>query len=401
MADPTQLFDVDATVTWGLLISLYPYLTGLSAAAFGISAISYVFKVEAYKPIGRISLILAVVLLVIAPLTLIGELGQAGRAYTIMLPDRWHWMSPMGWGIILLTGYPIICIVEAYFFFREDHVKLAQVSAGFKRAFYRFLALWRTDLSPKALATDRRWGTIFAVLGIPAALSVHAYVGFIFSVVRARPFWNESIIPLYFLVSAMVSGTALLIIVLLLVTAWMSKQEAKPYRDLIRADLGNLFWWFLATDVAFVVAGVIPMFYSTRDIRQQLTVLLSGTHGFLVIWVENVIGLALPFLLLWPKRFRRSLAAQAFASVLVVIGVFFMRYNFVLGGQLLDRTGSQVIEYVPSATELSASVGIIGLGVALFLLGLYVLPWKTVKPEAVTPPPAPAVAEAASPGVGK
>ncbi len=176
--DSTQLlYDIHNGETFGTLIAIYFYLTGLSAGSFIISTLSYGFGFERFKPLGKIGIVIATLLLVAAPMFLLAHSGQKFRVWHLFV--YLNFTSPITWGSFLLILYPLNCIVYGFFMFR-----------GRKQ-------LTRT----------------FGLIGIPLALMVHGYTGFILAFGKARPLWNSSIMPLLFLVSAMVSGIAMMIIV--------------------------------------------------------------------------------------------------------------------------------------------------------------------------------------------
>lgn len=127
---------------------------------------------------------MAIILLVMAPLHLIADLEQPQRFYTLFY--RTNVTSPISWGSYLLTLYPINCLIYAWFLFRRDIAAELQRTSGWKAAVYRFLTFGKTDLSKEAAAVDAKWAKFFGTLGVPLALMVYGYTGFILANVQAR-----------------------------------------------------------------------------------------------------------------------------------------------------------------------------------------------------------------------
>jgi len=157
-------------------IATYFFFTGISAASFIISSLAYVFGIEKYKPCGKMGAVIAFIVLCIAPLFLIIDLLQPLRF--VHLFYMFNFKSPVTWGSMLLMLYPLNCLFYIYCIYTEN------------QPLTKF----------------------FGTLGIPLAVAVHGYTGFILALAKGIALWNTPLMPIYFLISAMVSGTALLIV---------------------------------------------------------------------------------------------------------------------------------------------------------------------------------------------
>ena len=204
------VFPNDYHIGWSLMIVMYPYVTGLVAGAFIVSSLYHVFGMKALRPVARLALLTAVAFLMIAPLPLQAHLGHPERAFLIFLMP--HFTSAMaGFGFIWMF-YLILCVVETWLVFRADIVALAQRSSWPMKAVYRSMALGVDDVSDEAMEVDHRLIKILAAVGIPAAAVLHGYVGFLFGAIKANPWWSTPLMPIIFLLSAIVSGIALLMV---------------------------------------------------------------------------------------------------------------------------------------------------------------------------------------------
>jgi tetrathionate reductase subunit C len=288
------LYNINHQEAFGLFIAIYFYLTGLSAGSFILSTLSYGFGMEQYKPLGKVGVVLATILLIIAPLFLLLHIGAPYRAWHLFV--YLNWSSPITWGSFLLVLYPINCIIYGYFMFKNN-LKLTR---------------------------------LFGFIGIPLAISVHGYTGFILAFGKARALWNTALMPILFLASAIVSGIALMILICIIAGRFFSK-EKKINKDLI-FSLSKLLAWMIVFDLFLVGSDLLVLSISHSDAQAALQLLLGGNFSFLFLVVENLLGKIIPFILLVVPRFR-NLATVTIASILVVVGIFFMRYVVVLAGE--------------------------------------------------------------------
>jgi tetrathionate reductase subunit C len=290
------LYNISHQEAFGLFIAIYFYLTGLSAGSFILSTLSYGFGMEQYKPLGKVGIVLATVLLIIAPLFLLFHIGAPYRAWHLFV--YLNWSSPITWGSFLLVLYPINCIIYAYFMFKGN-LKLTR---------------------------------LFGFIGIPLAISVHGYTGFILAFGKARALWNTALMPILFLASAIVSGIALMILVCMIAGRFLSKE--KTINKGLIFSLSKLLAWVIVFDLFLVGCDLLVLSISHSDAQAAFHLLLGGSYSFLFLVVENVLGKILPFILLVVPRFR-NLTTVTIASILVVVGIFFMRYVVVLAGEFI------------------------------------------------------------------
>ncbi len=292
--DVNILYNVEHELPLGLLIANYFYLTGLSAGSFILSTLAYGFGIEKYKPVGKVGVVLATVLLILAPINLFLDLEQPFRFWHLFLYLRIT--SPITWGSFLLTLYPLNCMIYGYFMFRGDAKKTK----------------------------------IFGLIGIPLALLVHGYTGFILALGKARVLWNTAIMPPIFLISAMVSGIALMILVVVIKGYFFS--DERKVDTALCTDLGKMLAWAIIVDLAFIATDILVLLTSHTEAYLAAMMLLKGSMSHLFIGVEVILGSIVPlFFLLFPPT-KKRLPFVVLSSILVMIGIFTMRYVMVMGG---------------------------------------------------------------------
>jgi len=377
-----HFFDSPHQIYWGLLIAVYFYYTGMSAGSFILTSLGTVFGIEKYKKVSKVGVIMAIVLLLFAPLHLLFDLAQPGRF--INLFTHVHLTSAMSWGVYLLILYPVCLMFYAWYLFRQDLVN-GLTKGGFKASLYNVLLFGKKDMSEAAKANDKKQTKFFGTIGVPLALAVHGYTGFILGNVQARAIWHTPLMPIIFLMSAMVSGTGLFIIVLMLVEKFKFGRLNDDIKSLI-ADIANLMKWFIVVDGALMITYFIVLWNST-EVGYAAGYYLLHSEGWSFLGLENGLGMLVPFLILLSKKARQSIPAVVTASLLTIIGVLAMRINLVVGGQKLPLTGSKIVEYVASGRDIGIVIGI-AVAATVILAFLYaVLPMNRLGAQEINSTP--------------
>jgi predicted membrane protein len=374
------IYPNEIELNWSILIVLYPYITGLVAGAFILASLERIFKVHVLKPTYGLALLTALAFLIVAPLPLVSHLGKPFRAYEIMITP--HISSAMAiFGFVYLWYLMVVLLLEIWFDYRHDMVVWAGESKGFKRFLYRAFSLWTTDISPKSIALDNRIGYIITVIGVPSAFLLHGYVGFIFGSIKANPWWSTVLMPVIFLFSAMVSGIALVMFIYILLTRIRKKALDMECLDMIAKYL------FYILIVDFVLEGLdqIHRIYEAEESFEALHLLVMGKLFFTLFIMQGLIGTILPLLTLGtfqfykPKEQVRKIVYLVI-SVMILVGIFFMRWNVVIGGQLFSKSfygyTTFKIGLIGSEGYLMAAVWVIVPFIILSFLLWLLPPWK-------------------------
>jgi predicted membrane protein len=325
---------------WSVLIVLYPYITGLVAGAFIMASLVRVFKVKALDPVYRLSLLTAFAFLLCAPLPLLFHLGHPERCFEVMMTP--HLTSPMAiFGFVYAWYLMAVLLLELWFDYRQDFVQWSQSEEGIRGILYRAFTLGVMDESDKAVALDLKLGWIISIIGIPSAFLLHGYVGFIFGSVKANPWWGNVLMPIIFILSAMVSGIGLCVFNYMVLT-WVRRHRL----DMRCLDtMGMVLFYALVIDAAVEGLDWIHRIYSAEEAFQTLRQLATEK----LFWTLNVgqalLGTAAPLLMLGILQLiRKRVPDNArkrmyFASAsLILLGVLAMRWNVVIGGQLFSKS---------------------------------------------------------------
>lgn len=386
---------------WGLLVVVYPYLTGLVAGAFILASLSRVFNVREVQPTYRLSLLSALAFLIAAPLPLLAHLGHPERSFEIFLTPNPRSAMAM-FGFVYAWYLMVVLLLEIWFDYRKDLVVWSRGATGLMAWLRRLLTLGATDLSERSLRFDRRAGKFITIVGIPSAFLLHGYVGFIFGSVKANPWWSSVLMPVVFLFSAIVSGIALMLLVFFIT----SLLRFKPVDMACLDKLGAFLLYALIVDFSLEMLDFTQRLYEAEESIKILSQMLSSRLVVSLIVLQVLVGTVIPLVSLAlvaptvrnqglvrvPDELRRLI--YFVVAILIQIGIFSTRWNVVIGGQLFSKSLRGLTVY---KMELLGLEGILTAG-AILLLPLVIL-YALVK---LLPPwpDAEAMPEAASEGGG-
>ena len=332
------MYPNEVELQWSILIVLYPYITGLVAGAFILASLERVFNVTAVRPTYRLALLTALAFLLVAPLPLQLHLGHPERSYSMFLTP--HRESAMAmFGFVYLWYLMAVLVLEIWFDYRRDLVLTWRASTGWKRRFYGLLTLGSDDISPEALAIDEKLGRWITIIGIPSAFLLHGYVGFIFGSVKANPWWSTPLMPVVFLFSAIVSGIAAVMLIYMALSA--IRRVAVDMRCLDTVAR-YLFYAFLV-DFSLEALDLVHRLYEADESLRALDFMVKTRLFTSQIVMQILLGTLLPIALLglvqvmnFSDRTRRRI--YVVAGVTTLVGIFAMRWNVVIGGQLFSKS---------------------------------------------------------------
>src|SRR3990172_5432478 len=267
------IYPNELEVHWGMLIVVYPYLTGLVAGAFILASLVQVFNVKEVQPTYRLALLTALAFLIIAPLPLLLHLGHPFRSYEIFLTPQLGSAMAM-FGFVYLWYLMAVLLLELWFEYRKDLVVWSREAAFPLNWLYRILSFFSTDISERAVAFDHKAIKIIPLIGIPSAFLLHGYVGFIFGSVKANPWWSSVLMPLVFLMSAIVSGIALVTFLYMVITPLSGKSVNMACLDKITSYL----FYAVIVDFTLEVLDFIHRLYQSEESIKILSLLF--THKF-------------------------------------------------------------------------------------------------------------------------
>ncbi len=348
-------------IYWSIQIVMYPYMTGLVAGAFVLSSLYHVFGQQDLKNMARFSLVFSLALLPVAMMPLQFHLQQPLRGINVMFTP--HFTSAIAAFGIVFSTYAVIVLSEIWFVYRQffvDQVNTLKGKEGAKDRImyylYIVLTLGAFDTSDEAVAKDKKAVKILAAIGIPIACFLHGYAGFIFGSVKANALWMSPLMPVIFIMSAIVSGIALCMLTYIIIMEWKKwstiiakgkgdesvKMLAGAELDVITKTSRYLLG-FLVAAITLELLDLIFRGYTAMKSWDILRSVMYGKDFINIFLLQYTLGNLVPFIMLLVPGL--TIRRVFFALIFVLFGVFMMRWNVVIGGQAFSLSFAGYMHY--------------------------------------------------------
>lgn len=341
---------------WGLYMMMFMLLVGLSAGGLIISSIPKAFGMEGFGGVSKIAVWSSICCTILAITFVVVDLGNPLRIWELFIYS--NLTSPLMWDVIVLFTYLVLSCVY----------------------------LWATLRAEKGLVSPLALRVI-SVIALVCAVMVHTVTAWIFGLQISREFWHTALLGPWFVSSALVSGTALVMIVVIALRKAGYMQLDQKYLVKLAKMLGA----FICVDLYFFGCDLLTSGYPGADGAEVVEMLLVGPLAPF-FWTE-VVGCAVAAVICFNPKFRGN-GMLVGASVLAIVGILCKRIQLIIGGfQIvnLDMAGVltshtvtnweagwavayQGLVYSPTLLEFGVMLGVLGLGALLMLLGLKYLP---------------------------
>ena len=341
------IFPNEFHITWTVMIVLYPYITGMVAGAFIVSSFYHVFNMEKLKTVARFALVSSLAFLLFATVPLLNHLGRPERAFFIMLTPNFS-SAMSGFGFIY-SFYMIIVVLEIWFSYRTDLINKYNDSHGLAKSIYFLVLLGNASENDNIKRINKKLVIVLAGFGIPIACILHGYVGFLFGSIKANPWWSTPLMFIIFIFSAIVSGLSVLIFLYQFVHWLRKKMVDQDCLDL----MAKWLWGFMIIAVTLELMEVLSISYENTERWAILKHLMQGKLKFSYIYMQIGLLSIVPFLMLTVtslynfKSTRLKNLIIWISSVMLLLQVLFMRWNVVIGGQLVSKSMRGFTEYFP------------------------------------------------------
>ncbi|HIW76481.1 MULTISPECIES: NrfD/PsrC family molybdoenzyme membrane anchor subunit [Gordonibacter] len=344
--------------SWGLYITMFMFLVGLSAGGLIISSVPRAFGMEGFGGISKVAVWTSICCTVLAIGFVVVDLGQPARLWELFAYSNLG--SPLMWDIIVLAVYLILSIVYLWATLRAEAGKVSQVALR-----------------------------VVSVFALVCAVLVHSVTAWIFGLQQAHELWYTALLAPWFVSSALVCGTALVLVVVIAL-------RKAGYLDVAQTNIvkmAKMLGAFVCVDLYFFGCDLLTSAFPAGSGADQVAMLVSGPLAPF-FWIE-IIGCALAAVVCFVPKLRTN-PLLIVASLLAIIGILCKRVQLLVGGfqipnidyagpmtslTVTDWTGGmtgayQGMVYTPSALEFGVMLGVIGLGVLLLLVGLKFLPLR-------------------------
>jgi Ni/Fe-hydrogenase subunit HybB-like protein len=351
-------------VNWGVYITNFVFFIGISHAGTLISAILRVSGAEWRRPITRVAEAITVFALVLGALQIFIDLGRPDRVMNLFFYGRLG--SPLLWDVNCVSIYLLSSVFYLFLPLIPDLGVLREHKeiVGWRKEIYRILAVGWNGNTEQKRRLEKAIG-IMAIAIIPIAVSVHTVVSWIFGM-TPRPMWHTTILGPYFVVGAIFSGIAALIVAMAVIRkVYHFEAYLKPihFNFLGMLLLTMTALWFYFTFAEFLTTGYVGI---TED-WHVFTSKMTGQFSLLFWFMVTAMSIA--FFLLALARRKWPIGSTSIASVLIIVGMWIERYSIIVPTLTkYNEDGRAVHIYAPTWVEWSITLG----SVAGFIL-LYVV----------------------------
>jgi Ni/Fe-hydrogenase subunit HybB-like protein len=383
-------------IYWSIQVVMYPFMTGLVAGAFVLSSLYHVFGIQKLKDMARFALVFSFALLPFAPLPIMLHLQSPFRGIEIFMTP--HFTSAIAAFGVVFFSYGALVASELWFLYRKHFVDVAlklretqdkTLLQWFSYLIFCSLTLGVYDVSEEALHRDEKAIKFLAGVGIPVACFLHGYAGFIFGSVKANALWMTPLMPVIFIMSAIVSGIALCLLTYIVTMegrkylAARKRAAAPGHQSLAEIKSVELSVvemtskYLLAFMVAAISLELLDIIFRGYTAVKSWDILRSVIYerDFANIFIKQyAIGNVLPLIMfLWPGL---TIRRTVIATIFVLFGVIMMRWNVVIGGQAFSLTFAGFMHYhmpiIPHSWE-TFKEGLFG-AIAMFI-GPFITFW--------------------------
>jgi molybdopterin-containing oxidoreductase family membrane subunit len=355
-------------VFWGFYLVDFVFWIGISHAGTLISAILRLTDADWRKPVTRAAEAITVFALMIGGMFPLIHLGRVWLFYWLFpYPNSrllWpNFRSPLMWDVTAISTYLTGSVIFLYLPLIPDVAQLAESARGWRLHLYRFMALGWTGSDREWHALERAMKLMAGII-LAVAVSVHSVVAWDFAMAIA-PMWHSTIFAPYFVVGAIFSGLAGLIVALNIIRKTMHLE-----RYLTPHHFGNLAKLLLLMSLLwlyFTFAEHLTIWYGNEP--KEMNVFGARVRGRFSaeFWVMVFVNFVVPFILLGIRKLR-SITTATIASVGILIGMWLERYLIIIPTLSLPRLAAASGRYSPSWVEISITVATFAAMAALYLV---------------------------------
>jgi|Deesub1362A_J573_1020465.scaffolds.fasta_scaffold00105_28 molybdopterin-containing oxidoreductase family membrane subunit len=327
--------------TWGFYIQNFWLFVGLAAGGLIIYSGVNLFGAKQFMPTNKIAVLQAAVCVLLAMLFIPIDLGNPQRVYYFLLTPNFD--SIFVFDAAVLNLYFILCIIDLFVL-----------------------------LSGRATHNLELGLTI---VSLPTAIGIHSITAWTIGLAKAREMWHTALMAPIFISSAVASGLALLIIMLLIIRKYTDEYK---FEDEMFHSAGKLLATVLLVDLFFLLSEILTTYWpysETPGHSMRLEILTSGRYSPFFLSEIFIFGI-LPFLLLWYPKTRKNITVLTVSSIFVLIGVFLKRFAFLGLGFGINPLGHTGV-YVPTLPELAITMAVWAIGILIVTISIKLFDMKT------------------------
>lgn len=320
---------------WGLIIGMYVFFVVSSTGLCIMSSLGHVFGIKEFEIIGKRAILGAIITISTGFIVIALEIGHPVTMiiYNILTPN---FTSAIWWMGTLYGAYLVFIIFEFLFLVLDNH----------------------------------KWSKFFGLGGLLVGIAAHSNLGAVFGFLIARPIANGVFFPIYFILSAMITGSYLLF----LMYGFRYKMDFPEEVAAMLTKLAKILGLLLAILIFFETWRMFTSIYGGMPDRAEAAIHILTSSNFLI--GEVLLGMIIPFVIIIASK-GKNIKGMVWASITGMIGIFFMRYDLVHDTQLMPLNPLKLreyqlpptfIEYMPSFAEIGISIGGIGVCFVMYYI---------------------------------
>ena len=364
-----QTTGLNDTVMWGLYIATFMFMIGVAHAGIIISTMIRSLNYEKLKPIARIAEIMTVSGLAMAVISVVADIGRPDRILVLFFNLRLG--SPLAWDLIILSLYFAFTLFYLVISTKHD---IAHISDRFeiRGIIYKILTPIHNALTPKDDHAYEKMLRNVAMIMMPfPILDSGMVVAFIFSLLGARPAMNVPYIGPYFLLTALVTGIASVVIVAVIIS------KVYKWEDLIPDEIYPTLGKYMQVGIVLILYFIFNQHFTFQYVGKTATLavsdmLLGGGHYSLIFWEMIWVGFLLPLILLFTPDIEKELVFLS--SIFAVLGLWVNCILTVVPALTFPNLPFNWGSYTPTWVEWSIIAGILGLGVIIYAVLIKLIP---------------------------
>ena len=377
-----EILEFSIRIPWATLIATYIFLVAIGSGLCIINALGSVFGMQRYEMMTKRMAFLSLTTIIFGMLCIVLHLGHPERMpiYNAISPN---FRSAISWMGLLYSIYMAVVVGELWLLSREDLVQKAQQTDGLTRKILELLTLEK--LRPTrigAVLEDPRLPRLLALLAFVSGASALSMLGSVFAHSESRLLWYGPYYPVYFLVSAIFSGYAFLIVVTI-VNYRVKNEEIFPGLKAIIFEMAQVLALILAVGFLLIIFRLTSGLLEPAS-RGPVMLLLNGPFSIGFWGFEVGLMSVLPiYVFIWAAE-KKSLNGVLTGAIMVLVGTFVMRYEFVVAGQVYPNIPQGLPSYWPTLLEVFVIGGVIAAFLLVYILGDMFLSLKEEKSHSVT-----------------
>ncbi|RXJ97404.1 polysulfide reductase NrfD [Malaciobacter molluscorum] len=359
----TTLASITPNRAWGIDVPIYFWFSGASIACFLLFCLYYVFKIKSLKDISSLMIIVSFCLFATALMNLVDDLHQPGRMFNFFLYGWENFLvSPMKWGALLLISYTVMILIIMQKLFRSYFAKKARENENsIKSFFYAILTLGNFSVTQEEKQKDEKLIRILSILSLPLAIATHGYTGYEVAVVQGNQLWNTPLMPILFLVTAMVSGIGILLIIVPLFEKIIHNSQKTTKQVL--PTLNKFIGITQILNLSILLLWLTFMIVFDDEKKHLLSVLFNnyiGTWIHVLILSAIIVNIFVGF-----SKYKSSTFLSIISALLAISSAWIFRFTIVISGQAIPKMVPGFLTHSITSAEMTSIFSSIALFIAL------------------------------------